>query len=127
MLRRYVEAARPRSIELVAFADDAPRVVALSAPTGEALEAALNAVTYGGASSLTGVFAAGASQADTCILVSDGRMTVDGWSAKPPPCRTLALSSAKDADRNLLSVLAERGGGDAWTCQRSTPRPPWPA
>ena len=111
VLRRYVEAARPTSIELVTFADDAPRVVALSAPTGEALEAALKAVTYGGASSLKGMFAAGAGRADTCILVSDGRMTVDGWSAQPPPCRTLALSSAKDADRNLLSVLAERGGG----------------
>lgn len=111
VLRRYVEAARPTSIELVTFADDTPRALALSAPTGEALEAALKAVTYGGASSLKGVFAAGAGRADTCILVSDGRMTVDGWSAKPPPCRTLALSSAKDADRNLLSVLAERGGG----------------
>jgi hypothetical protein len=115
VLRRYVEAARPRSIELVTFADDTPRVVPLSAPTGEALEAALKAVTYGGASSLKGVFATGAGAAspgaDTCIFVSDGRMTVDSWSAQPPPCRTLALSSAKDADRNLLSVLAERGGG----------------
>jgi hypothetical protein len=115
VLRRYVEAARPISIELVTFADDAPRAVVLSAPTGEAIEAALKAVTYGGASSLKGVFAAAggpsSTRADTCILVSDGRMTVDGWNAAPPPCRTLALSSAKDADRNFLSVLAERGGG----------------
>lgn len=111
VLRRYVDAARPRSIELVTFADDAPRAVLLAAPTGEALATALNAVTYGGASALTGVFAAGEGKADTCILVSDGRMTVDSWAAKPPPCRTLALSSAKDADRNFLSVLAERGGG----------------
>lgn len=111
VLRRYVEAARPRSIELVTFADDAPQAVMLPAPTGEALETALKAVTYGGASSLAGVFAAGEGKADTCILVSDGRMTLDGWSAKPPPCRTLALSSAKDADRNFLSVLAARGGG----------------
>jgi hypothetical protein len=111
VLRRYVEAAKPTSVQLVTFADDTPRAVALSAPTGEALEAALKAVTYGGASSLKGVFAAGTGQADTCIFVSDGRMTVDGWNAAPPPCRTLALSSAKDADRNFLSVLAERGGG----------------
>jgi hypothetical protein len=115
VLRRYVEAAKPTSIELVSFADDAPRALTLSAPTGEALEAALKAMTYGGASSLRDLFAAGtgasSSGADTCILVSDGRMTVDGWAAKPPPCRTLALSSAKDADRGFLSVLAERGGG----------------
>lgn len=111
VLRRYVEAARPGAVDLVTFADDAPRVVALSAPTGEALEAALKAVTYGGASSLKGVFAAGAGQADTCILVSDGRMTLDGWNATPPPCRTFALSSAKGADRNFLAALAERGGG----------------
>jgi len=111
VVRRYVEAARPASVELVTFADDAPRVVALSVPTGEALEAALKAVTYGGASSLKGVFAAGKGQADTCILVSDGRMTLDGWSATPPPCRTFALSTAKGADRNFLAALAERGGG----------------
>ncbi|EJL34868.1 Vault protein inter-alpha-trypsin [Caulobacter sp. AP07] len=111
VLRRYVEAARPQAVELVTFADDSPRAVVLSAPTGEAVEAALKAVTYGGASSLKGLFAAGNGQADTCILVSDGRMTVDSWIAQPPPCRTLTLSSAKDADRNFLSVLAERGGG----------------
>ena len=111
VLRRYVEAARPQSVELVSFADDAPRAAVLSAPTGEALEAALKAVTYGGASSLKGVFAAGTGTADTCILASDGRMTLDGWDAAPPPCRTFALSSAKGADRSLLSVLAERGGG----------------
>jgi hypothetical protein len=111
VLRRYVEAARPRSVELVTFADAAPRAVMLPAPTGEALETALKAVTYGGASSLDGVFAAGSGRADTCILVSDGRMTVDGWSTQPPACRTLALSSAKDADRKFLAVLAERGGG----------------
>jgi hypothetical protein len=111
LLRRYVEAARPTSIELVTFADDAPRAVALPTPTGEALEAALRGLLYGGASSLKGVFATGAGKADTCILVSDGRMTVDSWSAKPPACRTLTLSSAKDADRNFLSVLAQRGGG----------------
>ncbi|KQY27597.1 hypothetical protein ASD38_16965 [Caulobacter sp. Root487D2Y] len=111
VLRRYVEAAKPKSIELVTFADDAPRAVTLPAPTGEALEAALRGLLYGGASSLKGVFEAGVGKADTCVLVSDGRMTVDGWDPKPPPCRTLALSSAKDADRNFLSVLAERGGG----------------
>jgi hypothetical protein len=111
VLRRYVEAARPAAIELVTFADDAPSAALLPAPTGEVLEAALKAVAYGGASSLKGVFAAGDGRADTCILVSDGRMTIDGWAAEPPPCRTLALSSAKDADRNFLSVLAERGGG----------------
>ena len=111
VLRRYVEAARPQSVELVSFADDAPRATVLPAPTGEALEAALKAVTYGGASSLKGVFAAGTGTADTCILASDGRMTLDGWDAAPPPCRTFALSSAKGADRGFLSVLAERGGG----------------
>ena len=111
VLRRYVEAARPQSVELVSFADDAPRAAMLSAPTGEALEAALKAVTYGGASSLKGVFAAGTGTADTCILASDGRMTLDGWDAAPPPCRTFTLSSAKGADRSFLSVLAERGGG----------------
>jgi hypothetical protein len=37
VLRRYVEAARPRSVELVTFADAAPRAVMLPAPTGEAL------------------------------------------------------------------------------------------
>lgn len=111
MLRRYVEAARPQSVELVSFADDAPRAAVLSAPTGEALEAALKAVTYGGASSLKGVFGAGTGAADICILASDGRMTLDGWNAEPPPCRTFALSSARGADRGFLSVLAERGGG----------------
>ena len=53
----------------------------------------------------------GAGQADTCVVVSDGRMTLDGWDATPPPCRTFALSSAKGADRNFLAALAERGGG----------------
>ncbi|MBO9708660.1 MAG: hypothetical protein J7521_10635 [Caulobacter sp.] len=111
VLRRYVEAARPRAIELVTFADDAPRATVLASPTGEALEAALGAVAYGGASSLKGVFKAGRGEADTCVLATDGRMNLDGWNSTSPPCRTLALSSARDVDRGFLATLAQRGGG----------------
>ncbi len=111
LLARYVDAARPASVELVTFASDGARATRLSAPTGEALAAALRGVSYGGATTLEGVFAAGREPADTCVFVSDGRMTLGAWTARPPPCRTFALSSARDADRNFLGVLATRAGG----------------
>ncbi|PVM90115.1 VIT domain-containing protein [Caulobacter endophyticus] len=111
LLSRYVDAVRPASVELVTFASDAPTVQALAAPTGEALAAALAAVRYGGASTLGPALAAGKTAADTCVFVSDGRMTLGSWAARPPACRVFALSSAGDADRNFLSTLAARGGG----------------
>jgi hypothetical protein len=111
LLSRYVDAARPASVELVTFASDAPVVQTLPAPTGEALAAALRAVRYGGASTLGPALAAGKTAADTCVFVSDGRMTLGPWAASPPACRVFTLSSARDADRNFLSTLAARGGG----------------
>ncbi|MFT4252313.1 MAG: VIT domain-containing protein [Caulobacter sp.] len=111
LLARYVDDARPAEVELVTFAADGTTATRLPAPTGAGLAAALRGVTYGGATSLEGVLAAGKGAADTCILASDGRMTLGAWSARPPACRTFTLSSAKDADRNFLSVLAMQGRG----------------
>ena len=106
-LKDAISALQPTTIEFVSFnsAASSSRIVT----PGDELTRAIRSVRYGGASSLTPV--AGGTRADTCILVSDGRQTIDTVGDWRPDCRLFAIPAGTQADRDALSDLANRGGG----------------
>lgn len=108
LVARYVAAARPLAVDLITYAAEGPKRVSV-AP--EDLAATLRALTYGGASSMEGLFTAAAPAAARCLLVSDGLVTLGPYGPAAAGCRLDTLSSAPDADRGLLGALAARSGG----------------
>lgn len=112
LVQRYVAEARPAAVSLVVFSDEAAAEVA--APTDpDALAVRLGAVAYRGATSYRALAEPGAAAADTCLLVSDGRPSLDAYAPRNLGCRLFAISSSKDANGPLLGAFARASGG-AW-------------
>ncbi|MEA3011852.1 MAG: hypothetical protein QOD42_397 [Sphingomonadales bacterium] len=110
MLRRYLERARPQTIELILF--DSGGIERVRAASAAALIARLRSVRYRGATSFATL--AGARLTGTCLLFSDGLATIDRREGFRPQCPLFAVSSARDADRAWLGALARSSGGEAF-------------
>jgi len=109
-LRRIDEALQalaPDSIEWVAFSSGAPQRATLASAAQVAARA--TALHYGGATGFQTI--SGGTPADTCLLVSDGRSTLDQAPVQALPCRLFAIVSDRSADWPRLSTLAANSGG----------------
>jgi tetratricopeptide (TPR) repeat protein len=109
LVRGYLEQLRPKAVDLILFDSsglerhhlaDAPSVVER-----------LSRVTYRGGSSLA-VLARAKLAADTCLLFSDGLVTIDSRTIFNPGCALTAISSAPESDRALLGAFARASGGE---------------
>ena len=110
VLRRYIEAAKLASVELVAFnSSGADRHVATSAADAAAW---LGALRYRGATSFAAL--AKDAPAGQCILFTDGGATIDRATDFTPPCRLDVVSSSPNADTAWLRHLAAVRGGRAY-------------
>lgn len=103
MLVRLAAKAAPEAIDLVTFASDAPRVEALA--DAAALRAALERVTYRGGTSFAGLDALELPEARQCVLLSDGRATIDLAAEFTPDCALAAVSASATADTVRLARL----------------------
>ena len=111
LIADYVSKTTPKSLDLVVFADGAPRVVHIAAPTPAAVLEALGKITYGGATRFDGLEKVLPGRADVCIVVSDGGADIGSFAAGRWPCRVMTVSSAKSARRDILGQLAARNEG----------------
>ena len=109
-LKRVDEALKalaPQRIEWVAFSSGTPQRAVLSSPAE--VGARVAALHYAGATSFETI--AGESRVDTCLLVSDGRATLDQSPVRSLPCRLFAIASDRGADWARLGALASASGG----------------
>jgi uncharacterized protein YfaP (DUF2135 family) len=111
LLRAWLEAVRPASIELILF--DASGVERVTLPDAAAVAERLGRVRYLGGSSYAPL-AAQDIRADSCLLFTDGLVTIDRRAILAPSCPLNAVSSAADADRSALAALAAASGGQAF-------------
>ena len=102
-------AAGRTGVDLVTFASDRPRVTTLRSAAD--LRRALGRVTYRGATSLAGLDGVRLPAAATCVLVSDGVVTIDKGAEFAPDCALNVLTAAPDADGARLGRLAQGSGG----------------
>jgi Vault protein inter-alpha-trypsin domain/Uncharacterized protein conserved in bacteria (DUF2135) len=110
LVQRYLDTAHPAAIELVLFADDAPKVEHFD--SGAALVEALKKVEYHGATSYQRVFKSGSGAADLCLFFSDGRATIDAYALDRVDCPLFTASNAPDAEHGFLGALARHSGGE---------------
>jgi tetratricopeptide (TPR) repeat protein len=110
LLRAWLEAVRPASIELILF--DSSGVERVGLADAAAVAERLANVRYRGASSYAPL-AAQEIRADSCLLFTDGLVTIDRRALLTPSCPLTAVSSAADSDRPALAALAAASGGEA--------------
>ena len=107
----YVDAVKPTTLDLVVFADDAPKVVHFDAPARDLVLKALKAIGYSGATRFAALDKALPGRADVCLLISDGRMTFDSFEVAKWPCRVMTITSSAAARRDVLSQLSAKNRG----------------
>lgn len=112
LLRRAIDELEPAAVDLVLFGSDAPRVVTVR--NAREAEAALERVTYRGATSFERLSAVRAAPADLCLLFSDGIATVDRRDPLRPGCTLHAVTTAANADMAWLRGVAAATGGEAF-------------
>lgn len=110
LLRDYLERVRPRAIELILFDSGGSERIGLK--DAAAVSARLRRIVYRGATSLDAL-AGKPIEADTCLLFTDGLVTLGGRDRFKPHCVLNIVSSGDDSDRPWLGSLARARGGAA--------------
>jgi hypothetical protein len=112
LLRQYVQRVRPARIDLLLF--DSAGVERVQVRDADDLASRLGNVRYRGATSLAVLARERLAGSDSCLLFSDGLVTIDRREDFRPECPLFAFSSAADADRAYLASLSSRSGGEAY-------------
>jgi len=107
LVRDYIDSAKPRVIELVAFNSSGARRATVA--NAESAATWLKGLTYRGATSFAAI--ADEQPIDRCLLFSDGRVTIDRDARFDPRCRVDTVTSAVGADRAWLGHVATAHGG----------------
>jgi hypothetical protein len=116
LLRAYLDRVAPRSVELVRFSDgDLQRSLHQGSGLADQVLKALDDTRYFGATSYRALFNATVPRdgATACLLFTDGDVTIDPYEIRDLGCPVYPVSSAPDARRDYLRVLAGKLGGQA--------------
>ena len=112
LLVAYLDAVHPGIIDLVLFSGGAPELRIVEAPQeADQLADILRELRYEGTGSGQDILDLALPPADACLYFSDGVLSVDPADAERIRCPLFTLSSAEDANRGFLRVLARRGMG----------------
>lgn len=117
LLAAYVARVRPPQIQLLVFADRPVTRQAFSGETAAAdLDRALGEMTYRGATSLAAIYATARIRplSGDCLMFTDGDVTLDDYAPASLGCALSIISTAPDARRDTLAVLAGKSGGEAF-------------
>ena len=112
VLVRYLDAVHPGIVDLVLLSDGEPDLRIVEAPQEEEqLAEILRELRYESTVPTRRTLDLELPPADACVYVSDGAAAIDPADAERIRCPLFAISSAEDANRGLLRVLARRGTG----------------
>lgn len=112
LLRRYLDAVHPGIIDLVLLSAIGPELRIVEAPQeAEQVAAVLQNVRYEEDAAVHEILDLELPPADACVYVSNGAASIDPADAERIRCPLFVISSAEDANRGLLRVLARRGAG----------------
>ncbi|RYD93053.1 MAG: hypothetical protein EOP61_24350, partial [Sphingomonadales bacterium] len=77
----------------------------------EQLASRLNAVRYRGGTSYMTLSGVTVAKGASCLMFSDGRVTIDDRANFRPPCTVTAITSGPESDAAWLTDIADRSGG----------------
>ncbi|MEQ1510207.1 MAG: VIT domain-containing protein, partial [Sphingopyxis sp.] len=109
LLEAYLEAREPDAVMLTLFDSSGAETVRIT--DGAQMGTILDNPHYGGGSSFAVLGDVPVAAGATCLLFSDGRVTLDSRAAFALPCRTHAIASGREVDRGWLTHVAARSGG----------------
>ncbi len=109
LIAAHLAATGARVSALTLF--DSGGAVTSQPATAAALDAVLRDVTVGGGTSFAVLADVPVEAGALCLLVSDGRATLDSRAAFALPCRTFAITAAREVDRGWLAHVVDRSGG----------------
>ena len=115
-LERYIAQTGPDQVDLILFADGAPRITSFNRASLGTLSAVVRDVRYQGASRFgdldrVGVSQTGSDDADVCLVFSDGQLTMEAFSVRQWPCKVVTISTSINARRDILEGIAEANRG----------------
>ncbi|MFM6854355.1 MAG: VIT domain-containing protein, partial [Sphingopyxis sp.] len=109
LLRAWMLASGARPSALTLFDSGGAETVAVQSI--DDLVRRLRAVRYNGGTSFSVLSDVQVAAGAQCVLISDGRATVDGRAGFALPCRTNSIASGREVDRGWLADVAARSGG----------------
>jgi hypothetical protein len=116
LLRAYLDRVAPKFVELVRFSSgELERSLHQGPGLTDRVLKAVGETRYFGATSFKALFSQSAPRdgATACLLFTDGDVTIDAYEIKDLGCPVHPVSSAPDARRDYLGVLAGKLGGQA--------------
>ncbi len=109
LLTQWLAQRRPSSITISLF--DSSGVETRRVNGAADLAAVLAAVHYAGGTSFAALPQIVVAPGATCLLFSDGRVSIDARANFSLPCRTHAIASDREVDRGWLSAVTGASGG----------------
>ncbi len=109
LLTQWLAQRRPASITISLF--DSSGVETRRVNGAADLAALLAAVHYAGGTSFAALGQVAVAPGATCLLFSDGRVSIDARANFALPCRTHAIASDREVDRGWLSAITGASGG----------------
>lgn len=110
LVRDYLDKVEPQWIDLILF--DSGRSERVRLRSAAEVVQKLRRTTYRGATSFAGIDSQPIS-ADSCLLFTDGLVTIGRRALPRLACSLTIVSSARDADRPWLGALARNASGEA--------------
>jgi len=112
LLQLYLDSVHPGIIDLVLVAGGAPELRIVEAPQeADQLDDILRRLGYEGTVAFHDVLDLALPPADACLYFSNGVLSVDPGDAERIRCPLFTVSSAEEANRGFLRVLARRSAG----------------
>jgi hypothetical protein len=112
LLFNYLDRVHPGIVDLVLLSAGAPELRIIEAPQeAEQLADLLRELRYETTATAHEIADLDLPPADACLYFSDGTGSVDPTDAERIRCPLFAISSAENANRGLMRVLARRGAG----------------
>lgn len=127
LLQLYLDAVHPGIVDLVLFEGGAPELRIVEAPQeADQLTDILRNLRYDRTGAFHDILDLALPPADACLYFSDGVLSVDPTDAERIRCPLFTVSSAAEANRGFLRVLARRGAACISISPRRAPTMPSP-
>ncbi len=113
LLARFLRDLAPDKIEVVRFASAQPLLTRFDGDAPATVDAMLSSTSYRGATSFAGIDEVTDSDADLCLMFSDGGRSLDQSAQFEADCPLIIIASGPNIDAQKVGRLADDNGGMA--------------
>jgi hypothetical protein len=116
LIKAYMAATKPQAVDIIVFNSSGAEVQTIN--TGDEAEKLLRHTVYRGATSFDVLRDVRVARADSCLLFSDGIVSIDRRDRFAPDCAMTAITSSAQVDRGYLQRLVGGSRGEVISLNR---------